>query len=108
LVGTVPAYEDVLHYVPVSFNTDSHKVDTVFDTTSTESWRVVPASTGTLAIKSFRGGIVSAVAAEVSDDVTLGNDKVKAVNFLEGAVTANELTAVVGAGFGLGLGLKNF
>jgi hypothetical protein len=97
-----------LHYAKVSFNTDGHKVDTVFDTTSIESWRVVPASTGTLAISSFRGGIVSAVAAEVSDDVILGNDKVKAVSFLEGAVTANELTAAVGAGFGLGLGLKNF
>jgi hypothetical protein len=108
-VGTVTAYEDEFHYFKVSFNTDSHKVDTVFDTTSTESWRIVPASTGALAISSVRGGIVSATAAEVIDEVTLGDDKVKAVNFLEGAVTtANELSAAVGAGFGLGLGLKDF
>lgn len=105
--GTTP-YEDVLHYFKVSFNTDDHKVNTVFDTTSTESWRVVPASTGSLAINSVNGGIVSSTAAEVSDEVTLGSDKFKGVSFLEGAVTANVLTAAVGAGFGLGLGTKDF
>jgi hypothetical protein len=62
-VGTVTAYEEVFHYSKVSFNTDSHKVITIFDTTSAESWRVVPASTGALPIKSARGGIVSATAA---------------------------------------------
>jgi len=44
--GTTP-YEEVLRYASVSFNTDNTKVDTLLDTTSTESWRVLPTSAGT-------------------------------------------------------------
>lgn len=105
--GATP-YEEVLRYFRVSFNTDSNKIDTLFDTTSAESWRVVPTSTGTLQLSSVNGGISSTTAAEVSNEVSLNNDKFKNVNFLEGAVAPNELTKAVGAGFGLGLGSKDF
>ena len=36
------------------------------------------------------------------------DDKFKNVNFLEGAVTENELSKAVGAGLGLGIGDKDF
>lgn len=68
----------------------------------------MPTSTGALSLSSVNGGISSATATEVSNEVTLDDDKFKNVNFLEGAVTPNELTKVVGAGFGLGLGSKDF
>lgn len=97
-----------MHYFKVSFNTDNNKVDTLFDTTSTESWRVVPTSAGALPLSSVNGGISSATASEVTNVVSLGDDKFKGVSFLEGAVTPNELTKVVGAGLGLGLGNKDF
>lgn len=61
------AYEDILHYTKVSFNTDNNLVNTLLDTTSAESWRIVPTSTGALPIRSVSGGISSETAAEVID-----------------------------------------
>ena len=47
---TAPAYNEDLHYVNITFNTDNTQLKAVLDTSQTESWRIVPTSTGTVSI----------------------------------------------------------
>ena len=71
----------------------------------------MPTSSGTVSFSSVQGGLKSTTASEVLEKVSVKDHRFKDVKFNEGAKTtasAKELTDVVTAGFGLGLGDKDF
>ena len=71
----------------------------------------MPTSSGTVSFSSVQGGIESDTASEVIEKVSVKDHRFKDVKFNEGAKktsSAKELTDVVTAGFGLGIGDKDF